>query len=110
MIFGPVLGITTHGVRATATAVVSVANSTNCMRPFSVADRWIHSGRQRRVRPLGEGRRRRLELDPKDIYNPGTGWTIPARHRCGADSEGRQQPQQRHRPISFRLDVAGPVA
>ena len=41
MIFGSVLGITSHGVRATATAVVSVANSTNCMRPFSVADRWI---------------------------------------------------------------------
>ncbi len=41
VIFGPVLGITTHGVRATATAVVSVANSTNCMRPFSVADRWL---------------------------------------------------------------------
>ena len=41
MIFGSVLGIASHGVRATATAVVSIANSTQCLRPFSVADRWI---------------------------------------------------------------------
>ena len=79
VIFGPVLGITSHGVRATATAVVSVANSTNCMRPFSVADRWIHSAGATWTNTT-TGRRTAaaaVELDPKDIYNPGTGWTIP---------------------------------
>jgi hypothetical protein len=79
VIFGPVLGITTHGVRATATAVVSVANSTNCMRPFSVADRWIEVlGTTLDVydhwEKVGGSA---VELDPKDSYDPGLGWTIP---------------------------------
>jgi hypothetical protein len=79
LIFGPVLGITNHGVRATATAVVSVANSTRCMRPFSVADRWLEvlgtdpDNYDHWVKD-GSGY---LELDPKDSYSPGTGWTIP---------------------------------
>ncbi len=38
--FGKVLGITTHGVRATATARVAFGNAVNCMRPFSVADKY----------------------------------------------------------------------
>ena len=79
VIFGPVLGITTHGVRATATAVVSVANSTRCMRPFSVADRWLEvMGTNPDVYnhwdPDGDGE---VELDPHDIYSSGTGWQIP---------------------------------
>jgi hypothetical protein len=78
-IFGPVLGIVSHGVRATATAVVSVGNSTMCMRPFSVADRWVEiagaaNAYDRWIKVGGSA----VELDPHDIYNPGTGWAVPA--------------------------------
>ena len=41
--FGPLLGITSQGVRATASARVVNATAVNCMRPFSVADKWIES-------------------------------------------------------------------
>jgi Flp pilus assembly protein TadG len=34
-------GIDSQPMRATATAWVTTGNSTNCMRPFTVADRWI---------------------------------------------------------------------
>ncbi len=40
-IFGKLLNISSQGVRATATARVASGNSTNCMRPFAVADKWI---------------------------------------------------------------------
>jgi Flp pilus assembly protein TadG len=39
--FGPLLGINSQGIRATASARVATANAANCMRPFSVADKWI---------------------------------------------------------------------
>jgi hypothetical protein len=38
--FGPVVGITQQGVRATATAEIASGNSVRCMLPFAVADRW----------------------------------------------------------------------
>ena len=40
-IFGKLLNISSQGVRATATARVASGNSTNCMRPFAVTDRWV---------------------------------------------------------------------
>ena len=40
--FGPLLGINSQGVRATATAPVAPGNASNCMRPWSVADKWLH--------------------------------------------------------------------
>ena len=42
--FGPVLGITSQGVRATATAQAVSANGTDCLKPWAVADRWQESG------------------------------------------------------------------
>jgi len=42
LVFGPVIGVNAHGVRATATARVAFGNAVNCMRPFSVADRWYN--------------------------------------------------------------------
>ena len=78
-VFAPVLGIASHGVRATASAVVAVGNSTRCMRPFSVADRWIEvagdSGAFDRWKKVGNTA---VELNPHDIYTPGTGWSVPA--------------------------------
>jgi hypothetical protein len=42
-IFGPVLGVTSQGVRATATAISANGNATNCMRPFAFADDWTEA-------------------------------------------------------------------
>jgi Flp pilus assembly protein TadG len=40
-IFGQAFGITAHGVRATATARVAIADTTNCMKPWAIPDKWI---------------------------------------------------------------------
>ena len=83
LFFGPVLSIAAHGVRATATARVSNGNATNCMRPFSVIDRWLEARN-----PAGEFNR----WDNKgnqlpgavDWYQPpaggstGSGYSVPA--------------------------------
>ena len=39
--FGPVLGITSQRVRATATAEVAVGNGTTCLKPWAIPDKWI---------------------------------------------------------------------
>jgi Flp pilus assembly protein TadG len=36
--FGPLLGIQSQGVKATASARVAAANATNCLRPFAIPD------------------------------------------------------------------------
>jgi Putative Flp pilus-assembly TadE/G-like len=38
--FGPMVGVTQQGVRATATAEVASGNQVKCMLPFAVIDRW----------------------------------------------------------------------
>jgi hypothetical protein len=40
-IFGQVFGLTGQGVRATATARVAIADTTNCMKPWAIPDKWI---------------------------------------------------------------------
>jgi Flp pilus assembly protein TadG len=40
-IFGQIFGITAYGVRATATARVAIADSSNCMKPWAIPDKWI---------------------------------------------------------------------
>lgn len=40
-IFGQAFGITAHGVRATATARVAVADSSDCLKPWAIPDKWI---------------------------------------------------------------------
>ena len=42
-LFGPMLGITDQGVRATATAVAGRANATKCMKPWALSDDWIEN-------------------------------------------------------------------
>jgi Flp pilus assembly protein TadG len=39
--FGPVLGITSQRVQATATAQVAVGNGTTCLKPWAIPDKWI---------------------------------------------------------------------
>ena len=82
LFFGPVLNITTHGVRATATARVSNGNATNCMRPFAVIDHWWES-----LLPAGEFNRWDGKGDQLpgavDWYQPpgggstGSGYSVP---------------------------------
>src|SRR4030095_2605227 len=38
--FGPVVGVTQQGVRATATAQVGPGNAVKCLLPFAAIDRW----------------------------------------------------------------------
>ena len=38
--FGTIFGVSSQGVRATATAHVTVGNATRCMKPWLVPDKW----------------------------------------------------------------------
>ena len=38
--FGPILGVTSQGVKATATAIVAAGGTVKCLKPWIVADRW----------------------------------------------------------------------
>ena len=38
--FAQLIGVTSQGVRATATAQVAVGNAVNCLKPWAVADKW----------------------------------------------------------------------
>ena len=39
--FGRLVGVTDQGVRATATALAAMANSTDCLKPWAIADKWL---------------------------------------------------------------------
>jgi len=94
LIFGKLLDITSHGVRATATAVVATGNATNCMRPWAVADRWRerNPGPGERASQLGDNFQRWkkvgndvvLDGTTPDIYTPassdsaGSGYQLPS--------------------------------
>jgi hypothetical protein len=39
--FAPLLGVASHGVKATATAQVLIPKATNCVRPWAIPDKWI---------------------------------------------------------------------
>ena len=43
MFLGSVFNRNQQGVRATATAIVRAGNTTNCMRPFALMDKWDHT-------------------------------------------------------------------
>src|SRR5262245_13001352 len=83
VLFGPVLNITSQGVRATATAVVANGNATNCMRPFAVIDRWYENRA-----PAGEfgrwdnaGNQLSGAVDwyqPPGSSSTGSGYSVPA--------------------------------
>jgi hypothetical protein len=77
-IFGPVLGVTSQGVRATATAISANGNATNCLRPFAFADGWteaITAGQFNKYVETGPGAGNVL-TPTHDDYGPGPGTTI----------------------------------
>ena len=39
--FGNLLGLSTQGVRATATARYQIGDATDCLKPFAMPDRWV---------------------------------------------------------------------
>jgi hypothetical protein len=66
-------------VRATATAVVQFGNATNCMRPWSVPDRWdeFSDPPNDEFNHWDKDGNGVIELDPHDVYSsPGAGWTL----------------------------------
>lgn len=66
--FGPLLGVATQGVRATATARVMVANATNCLRPWAIPDKWTEAaGSPDEFNKYGPGG---ALLTPHDDYTP----------------------------------------
>jgi hypothetical protein len=79
MIFGPVLGLTTQGVRATATAEVAVGNAVPCLKPFAIPDKWDD------LRPVP------TSWSPDDVfekYAPGGLPLLPADEYVAPDGAG----------------------
>ena len=87
--FGPVLGITSQGVRATATAQVAVGNSTPCLKPWAIPDRWTEH------RPVDKS------WAPGDVFErylePGGTMLVPADEYIAPDAGSARQ----------RTDVSG---
>ena len=88
-----------HGVRATATARVAIADSSTCMKPFIIPDKWVdnydttpenpgnippvffrttNSSFTRRPQPERRAARESRRVCPADVNEPGI-WI----HRCG---------------------------
>lgn len=81
--FSRVVGITEQGVRATATAEVLFGDSTDCVKPFAIADKWLElrndqgalgwSEEDSFERYVQNGRNRGQVLNPADYYEPPAG-------------------------------------
>jgi Flp pilus assembly protein TadG len=93
--FGKVVGVEDQGVRATATAEALFGDSTDCVKPFAIADRW--TDRRNTVAPPNwseedtfERYDNRGDLLPGlvDSYGPGDGYT-PASVGPGGGDYGR---------------------
>lgn len=95
MLFGTLVGVTNQGVRATATAQIATGDTTNCLRPWAVVDRWQEaappSGTDQDPGPYGptstydrystgQGNTPPYEPDvytPPSASGPGTGFQLP---------------------------------
>jgi hypothetical protein len=65
--FGPVLGITSQPVRATATAQVAAGNGTTCLKPWAIPDKWIE-----RSVPADDNFKKHAAGPNPDDYRPPT--------------------------------------
>jgi hypothetical protein len=78
LVLGYALGLSSHGVRATATAIVEYGNTVLCMRPFSVPDKWLeqYGPTDEYNHWITQGGNRGDEILPThDVYSgPGSGW------------------------------------
>jgi hypothetical protein len=67
--FAQLVGITSQGVRATATAQVVAGNATNCLKPWVMPDRWTDTN--------GDGKFQTGEpYQAPSATDPGTGWRL----------------------------------
>lgn len=80
--FGQLAGVNSQGVRATATAEALFGDSTDCVKPFAIADKWLE-GRNDKG-PAGWSETDTFEryekdgttvLKPADFYSADTGFT-----------------------------------
>ena len=77
--FGPLIGITGQGVRATATAEIASGNMVRCMLPFAVADRWADN-HDENVDPTwfaNDGLPGTAGWSPNDLYQDAAGGGSP---------------------------------
>jgi Flp pilus assembly protein TadG len=106
--FAGLVGVGEQGVRASATAEVLFGDSTDCVKPFAIADKWVElrndqgpvgwSEDDTFERYVPNGRNRGAVLDPADVYEApdaggpyapyGTGFTRAADGTWGTD-QGR---------------------
>ena len=95
MFFGRIVGLTTQGVRATATAEAMAGNATECLKPWALIDRWAEK------RPVVgpwtvdstfDKYKNNGDLDPKitnpDVYTAPSG-TAPGSGFAPLDAAGK---------------------
>jgi hypothetical protein len=78
--FATLVGVDEQGVRATATAEVLFGNSTDCVKPWAIPDKWIENRNDQAPpgwseddefeRYVQNGRNRGQLLNPADYYEP----------------------------------------
>ncbi len=112
VLFGGLVGVEDHGVRATATAQIVTGDTTDCLKPWALVDRWNEFGPEGFLprdgasgAPStfdkysdGKGKNPPQEDDvyiPPDGESPGTGFRLP-------EDEGRRFP--------VKTDSAGVVS
>jgi hypothetical protein len=105
-VFGRLVNVTEQGVRATATAEVLYGDSTDCVKPFAIADKWIENLNDQGApgwseedtfeRYVPNGNNAGALLNPADYYEPpgasggsygpnGTGFTRDSTALGGSD-------------------------
>lgn len=92
--FGTLVGVNNQGVRATATAEALFGNSTDCVKPWAIADKWVERRDDRG--PAGWSETDTFEhynnqdvpYDPFDLYDSTTGFT-PESVGLGGGDHGR---------------------
>lgn len=100
--FGNLVGVTEQGVRATATAEALFGDSTDCVKPFAIPDKWAEFRND--VGPAGwsetdtferyvqNGSQQGSMMDPADLYQAGAGGTgfSPESVASGGGDYGRR--------------------
>ena len=84
-LFGPILGITGQGVRATASAIVGSGNATDCLRPIAFADDWQDN---RDDPPAGQEFTRYAEPGPGTPVANADVYTAPSATQSGGMTVG----------------------
>ncbi len=98
--FGKLVGVDEQGVRATATAEALFGNSTDCVKPFAIPDKWLElrgdvgaAGLERRRHASNATfrtarTRARCSRPTADAYPPGSGYSP----EVGCGRRGRSRP------------------